>query len=219
MNQRKKDIVNRALDYAKERFHGDCTGHDFYHTERVLKTALKIWKEEGGDEFVISLSAILHDVDDYKLVKEKKTDDPYKNAKSFLDDEDIADDVKEQIIQNIGSVSFKGSETETPKTIEGKIVQDADRLDALGAIGIARCFAYGGHKDSPIYDPTIKPVLDMDFETYKSHRGSSINHFYEKLFKLKDLMNTSSARKLAEERDAFMKSYLNEFYGEWEGTK
>ena len=183
---------------------------------RVYRTALKIQEKEGGDLFLVSIASLLHDVDDYKLVKDRKeTDDPYLNAKEFMNSVELDEEFQKQVIEIIFSVSFKANETVTPKTIEGKIVQDADRLDAIGAIGIARAFAYGGHKNSPLYNPDEKPMENMDFEMYKKHRGSTINHFYEKLLKLKDMINTETGRKIALVRDAFMKEFLVEFYKEW----
>lgn len=216
MKYTKDGIIEKAKEFIKGIFKEDCTGHDVYHTLRVYRTALKIQEKEGGDLFLVSIASLLHDVDDYKLVKDRKeTDDPYLNAKEFMNSVELGEEFQKQVIEIISSISFKANETVTPKTIEGKIVQDADRLDAIGAIGIARAFAYGGHKNSPLYNPDEKPMENMDFEMYKKHRGSTINHFYEKLLKLKDMINTETGREIALVRDAFMKEFLAEFYKEW----
>lgn len=214
-----EQMIAKALDYIKIIFKDEYTGHDVFHTLRVYKTSLMLQKEEGGDLLTLSLSALLHDVDDYKLDVERSSNDPYYNAHRFMDCVGLSSCFQQNIIEIIEFISFKGTETTKPSTLEGQIVQDADRLDALGAIGIARTFAYGGHKSSPLYDPSIKPMLDMDEETYKTHRGTSINHFYEKLLKLKDLMNTKTGKAIADKRTSFMQEYLDEFYDEWEGNK
>lgn len=209
------DIISNAKNYIKTIFKDECTGHDIYHTIRVYKMAMNIQKQEGGDEFIISIASLLHDVDDYKLNVNKSDTDPFINARTFMIENKLDSNLIEKIIEIINSISYKGNETISPKTLEGQIVQDADRLDAIGAIGIARVFAYGGHKNSPIYDPNIKSLNSMDFNTYKNHRSTSINHFYEKLLKLKDLMNTNTAKKIAEQRHKYMEEYLTEFYKEW----
>lgn len=216
MTSKQIDIITKAKEFIRTIFKEDCTGHDVYHTERVLKTALAIQKKEGGDEFIVSLASLLHDVDDYKLVK-VKPDDPYHNALAFMDSVGLDKETKNKIIDIIKDISFKGIDTKAPASLEGKIVQDADRLDAIGAIGIARAFAYGGHKGSPLYDPDIKPKMNMDFETYKKNRGSTVNHFYEKLLLLKDMMNTSEAKRIAIKRNEIMQNFLNEFFDEWNG--
>lgn len=211
-------IIAKAKEFIKTIFKEDCTGHDVYHTQRVLRTALAIQKEEGGDEFLVSLGSLLHDVDDYKLVKVSEKD-PYHNARTFMESVKLDDATIKKVIDIVKDISFKGKDTKAPSSLEGKIVQDADRIDALGAIGIARAFAYGAHKGSPLYDPNVKPVLDMDFETYKKNRGSTVNHFYEKLLLLKDLMNTKTGKRIAAKRDQYMQAFLEEFFEEWEGKE
>ncbi len=209
-------IIENALEYIKEVFREDYSGHDYYHSIRVYNNAVNIAHKEGGNLLLIKLAALLHDVDDRKLFD---TSDRLDNARKFLQDNDVDETMISMICEIIKSVSFKGKESVVPASIEGKIVQDADRLDAIGAIGIARTFAYGGHKGRPIYDPCEKPVEQMTAQEYQNHESNSINHFYEKLLKLKDLMNTETARALAINRHTFMELYLDEFLGEWNGEK
>ena len=190
-------------------FSGDSSGHDYYHTIRVYKLATKIAKQENADVKIVQLAALLHDVDDIKL-----SPDTYvtkKNAVDFMTINKIDG-------KKIEAVSFAGTDSVVPDTIEGKCVQDADRLDAIGAIGIARTFAYGGSRGRKIYDPEIKPKMGMNKEEYRNNQDStSINHFYEKLLLLKDMMNTTEGKKLAEHRLVVMQEFLNEFMLEWEG--
>ncbi len=207
-------IVENAFAYIKEIFSGDSSGHDYYHSVRVYNNALNIAHKEGGNLFLIKLGALLHDVDDRKLFD---TSDKLQNARRFLNDNDVDEPTIDEICKIIKAVSFKGTESAIPDSIEGKIVQDADRLDAIGAIGIARTFAYGGHKGRQIYEPYEKPLEDMTAEEYQNHAGTSINHFYEKLLKLKNLMNTDTAISIAEHRHAYMEEFLSEFINEWNG--
>ncbi len=209
-------LIENAFDYIKELFSKDYSGHDYYHSIRVYKNAVNIAQEEGGNLLLIKLAALLHDVDDRKLFD---TSDRLDNARRFLQDNEVDEVMIGVICEMIKSVSFKGKESVIPTCIEGKIVQDADRLDALGAIGIARTFAYGGHKGRPIYNPSEKPIEDMTAEEYQNHESNSINHFYEKLLQLKDLMNTETARVMAQKRHTFMEQYLDEFLCEWNGGK
>lgn len=209
-----EEIISKANGFITTIFKDECTGHDVLHTKRVYETSMDICEKEGGNSFIVQLVALLHDVDDYKLDVPRSADDPFFNAHRFMDSVGLDKVFQQEMIEMIDSISFKGSDSTRPSTKEGQIVQDADRLDALGAIGIARTFAYGGHASSPIYDPTISPKLDMDGKTYKSHRGTSINHFYEKLLKLKNLMNTKEGLMIAEKRTKFMEDYLEEFYDE-----
>lgn len=203
--------VDFILSRVKSVFEGDCSGHDYWHSFRVYKNAIKIAQSEACDETVVAISALLHDVDDIKLFNT----DNYSNARSIMDEADIDILVQEKVIEIIKEVSFRGSESIVPATIEGEIVQDADRLDAMGAIGIARTFAFGGNKNRCIYDPDILPETNMNAEEYINNEGSSINHFYEKLFYLKNMMNTKMAKKIAESRDRYMRDYLEEFLKEW----
>jgi len=207
-------IVENAFTYIKEIFSEDCSGHDYYHSIRVYKNALTIAQKEGGNIFQIKLGALLHDVDDRKLFD---TSEKLQNARNFLKKNCVDDSSIDEICNIIKSVSFKGNESVVPDSIEGKIIQDADRLDAIGAIGVARAFAYGGHKNRPIYIPNENPLDNMTAEEYENHISSSINHFYEKLLKLKNLMNTDTAKLFAEKRHVFLEEYLDEFMSEWEG--
>lgn len=209
-------IIQNAIDYIKDLFREDCSGHDSYHSIRVYNNATKIAEKEGGNLLLIKLAALLHDVDDRKLFPNSEN---HENARKFLHQNSLDHDSINEICEIIKSVSYSSNGSSAPESIEGRIVQDADRLDALGAIGIARTFAYGGHKGRPIYDPDEKPIDNMTTEEYKNHTSNSLNHFYEKLLKLKDLMNTETARSMAEKRHAFIEVYLDEFLCEWNGTR
>ncbi len=208
-------IFENAFVYLKDIFREDCSGHDYYHSIRVYNNALNIAQKEGGNIFIIKLSALLHDVDDRKLFN---TSNKLQNARKFLKDNCVDESSIEEICKIIKSVSFKGTESAIPDSTEGKIVQDADRLDALGAIGIARTFAYGGYKGRPIYEPYEEPIENMTAEEYEIHISTSVNHFYEKLLKLKYLMNTDTAKSIAENRHLFMEEFLDKFINEWNGN-
>ena len=209
--------MDRTLEYVKEFFKNDFSGHDYYHTLRVYNLSKYIAGFEKCNTKLVYLAALLHDVDDYKLVGHEE--ESFHNAKSFLRSQGVSDGEIEQVCHIISQVSFKGKDTVIPDTIEGKIVQDADRLDALGAIGIGRTFAYGGNHNMPMHVPGVKFKEDMSADEYYKNTGTTINHFYEKLLKLKDLMNTETAREMAKHRHRFMQEFLEEFYGEWEGIK
>lgn len=194
----------------------ESTGHDWYHIERVYNMARYIQSIEGGNREMIELAALLHDISDHKF-NGGKLDEGGNVAYTFLlskgCDEQMALDVK----NIINGVSYKGAHVEDKtSTLEGKIVQDADRLDALGAIGIARAFAYGGHRNRPIYSPEIPPVLHNSFVQYAAAKSHTINHFYEKLLLLKDRLHTNTAKTIGEERHSFMETFLKQFYNEWE---
>ena len=211
-------MVNNALEYIKEIFSGDSSGHDYYHTVRVYRIATEIAKQEYADVNIVQLAALLHDVDDKKLSPE--THSTKKNAVDFMTANGVDADMINTVCKIIDEVSFTGTDSVVPSTLEGKCVQDADRLDAIGAIGIARTFAYGGSRGRKIYDPDIKPRIGMSKEEYQKNMNStSINHFYEKLLLLKDMMNTTAGKKLAEHRQAVMQEFLNEFMAEWKGEK
>ena len=211
-------MTDNEKRFIKSIFSGDSSGHDYYHTIRVYKLATKIAKQENADVKTVQLAALLHDVDDIKL-----SPDTYaakKNAVDFMTINKIDGKRIEAVCKIIDEVSFAGTDSVVPDTIEGKCVQDADRLDAIGAIGIARTFAYGGSKGRRIHDPDIKPMTNMNKADYnQNHNSTSINHFYEKLLLLKDMMNTETAKKMAKHRQAVMKEYLVEFMAEWEGEK
>ena len=210
-----ESVFDAAKEYIRALFEGDGSGHDYFHSVRVHDVAVTIQGTEGGDLDVIRLAALLHDVDDRKLFDSKD----YDNARGFMGDNGIPSEMQERIVHVISQISYKGKDSVVPDTLEGKIVQDADRLDAIGAIGIGRAFAYGGSKARPMHVPGEDFLEDMDAETYYNHENTTINHFYEKLLLLKDMMNTRAARELAEGRHRFMEEFLDEFYAEWDGQR
>ena len=210
-------LITNALNFAKQIFENDFSGHDYFHTLRVYKMATKLAIEENTNLEIVQLVAILHDVDDIKL--SPQTSENKDNARRFLKANNVDEPTINHICEIIGEISFAGKDSVVPETIEGKCVQDADRLDALGAIGIARAFAYGGNHNRCIYDPEIKPNLDMNREEYHKHVSTTVNHFYEKLFLLKDMMTTASGKMIAEKRELYMKAYIDEFMEEWEGIR
>ena len=212
----KENIIELARAYVKNKFENEYSGHDYFHTLRVFNMATNIAKSEGADLEIVQLAALLHDVDDRKI--SPQTYEKQTNARSFLKLNSVDDIRIESICQIIREISF-GANDSAPTTLEGKCVQDADRLDAIGAIGIARAFAYGGNHNRHIYHPEIKPQLNMTKEEYVKSESTTINHFYEKLFKLTDLMNTKTAKSIAIERDEYMKQFVLEFMDEWEGIK
>lgn len=207
-------IIENAIEYIKGFFASDFTGHDFAHSMRVCNTATILAQAEGADLFICKLSALLHDVDDRKL--SEATAENLDNARAFLRTQGVDKETENKICTIISQISFKGTDSVVPDTLEGKCVQDADRLDALGAVGIARAFAYGGAHHRAMHNPDIKPVCNMNEQEYFASEGTTINHFYEKLFLLKDMMNTESAKQLAFERDAFMRRFVDEFLSEWD---
>ena len=210
-----KENIQKTEGFVKNRLEGDGTGHDWWHIHRVRNTALELAREENADLYVVELGALLHDIADHKFHDGDETVGP-EVARDWLNSINVDDDTIDHVCEIIKDLSFKGANVPTPMpTIEGKVVQDADRLDALGAIGIARAFAYGGHKNRELHNPRVKPTLHNSFEEYKKDTGPTINHFYEKLFLLKDLMNTDSGKKKAEERHAFMEEFVKRFLKEW----
>lgn len=212
-----QQVIENAKKYVKELFEKEYSGHDYFHTLRVYQLAKEIAIKEEANAEIIELVALLHDVDDIKL--SPKTHANKDNARKFLIENNIPKEVVDLICDNIGEISYKGVDTVPGKTIEARIVQDADRLDALGALGIARAFAYGGHHQRVMYDPDIKPCLNMTEEEYRNHISTTVNHFYEKLFNLKKLMNTKTGKEMAEDREKYMKEYLDRFIKEWNGLK
>jgi uncharacterized protein len=209
--------VRMTEHFTKEKLKDDVTGHDWWHIDRVRKMALEIAKKEKADAFVVELAALLHDIADWKFHADEQAGG--KVAREFLEKIEIEKTAVNHICEIIDNISFKGSGVKSKiSTIEGKCVQDADRIDALGAIGIARAFAYGGLKQRQLYDPAIKPVLHQTFQDYKNSKSSTINHFFEKLLLLKDLMNTETGKKMAEKRHQFTESFLQEFFNEWKGN-
>ena len=209
--------MTKIIQYVKDFFNKEYSGHDYFHTMRVYKTAKEIALKENADIEIVSLVALLHDVDDFKL--SKKTYKNKDNARKILSANNIAEDKIDLICQIIEEISFKGTDSVSPSSIEGKVVQDADRLDALGAIGIARAFAYGGNHNRIMHDPEILPKFDMNEEEYRNHISTTVNHFYEKLFYLKDMMNTTTGKEIANLRHEYMKDYINKFLAEWDGME
>ncbi len=196
---------------------GDTSGHDWWHTHRVVQTALRIAGEEGADPFVVELAALLHDLADWKLAGGDESAGP-RVARQWLEGLGADGNAVDHVCEIVGGVSFKGAGVPTPmRTAEGRVVQDADRLDAIGAIGIARTFAYGGHAGREIHNPAAVPCQHGSFEEYKNSTSPTTLHFHEKLLLLKDRMNTPAGRRIAGERHDFMKEYLDRFYREWEG--
>jgi len=217
MTASQENIITQTIAFVKETLQHAEGGHDWFHIERVCKNALLIAKEEDVDEFVMSLGALLHDIADAKFHDGDETVGP-KVARTFLESVAVAERDIVHVENIILNISFKGGNFEQQfRSPELDVIQDADRLDAIGAIGIARCFNYGGFKNRKLYDPAIKPNLNMTKAEYKKSTAPTINHFYEKLFLLKDKMNTATGKKIAEQRHAFMEQFLDQFYAEWNG--
>jgi len=213
----KEQIIQETAEYIKTRLSGEGSGHDWWHVYRVWKNAVHIAAFEQADLFVVELAALLHDIADWKFHDGNEDIGP-QLAREWLEGLDVDQDVTGHVSRIIQDISFKGAGVTTNmKTIEGMIVQDADRLDAMGAIGISRAFAYGGSKGRELYNPDLVPEQHDSFEQYKNSRGTSINHFYEKLLLLKGLMNTGTAREIAGKRHKVMEGFLEEFFAEWEG--
>ena len=212
-------LIDQTIAYVKETLHNAEGGHDWFHIERVYKNSLNIAASEEADLLVVKLGALLHDIADSKFHGGDDTVGPAK-AKEFLETQKVSEEIIDHVVMIIENISFKGGNVQQQfRSMELDIVQDADRLDALGAIGIARTFNYGGFKNRPLYDPEIKPNLNMSKEEYKASLTPTINHFYEKLLLLKERMNTTTAKKIAEQRHAFMEVFLDQFYAEWDGKK
>ena len=211
------DLIHNTIVFVKQNLENAEGGHDWFHIERVYKNALLIAKDEVCDLKVVQLGALLHDIADSKFHDGDETIGP-KKAREFLASLSIASEDVEHVVQIIENISFKGGNFEkTFNSVEFQIVQDADRLDAIGAIGIARTFNYGGYKNRSIYNPEIAPKINMTKEEYKKSEAPTINHFYEKLLLLKDKMNTETGKKLAKNRHVFMERFLAQFYAEWDG--
>jgi uncharacterized protein len=210
-------VISNTITFVKATLKDAEGGHDWFHIQRVLNTAITISKREQANEFVVQLGALLHDIADSKFHKGDESVGP-KVAREFLFSQNVDSSVIEHVVNIINAVSYKGGyNSSTFNSLELQVVQDADRLDALGAIGVARTFNYGGFKNRTLYDPDIKPNLNMSKEEYKASTAPTLNHFYEKLLLLKDLMNTKTGKHLAEKRHRFMELYLDQFLNEWEG--
>lgn len=212
-----QEIIQKTAEYVRQTLEGESSGHDWWHAYRVWKLAQKIGALEGADSFVVELAALLHDIADWKFHDGDETVGP-KTAAVWLEGLSVSKNVIDHVCDIIQTVSFKGAGVVTPmKTLEGKVVQDADRLDAIGALGIARCFAYGGSKGRSMYDPEQKVELHQTAQSYKKSNSPSLNHFYEKLFLIKDRINTKTARSIAQERHEYMKNFVDTFLAEWNG--
>mgnify|MGYP002725626981 CR=1 FL=1 len=208
-------VIEKTVTFVKEKLAGAEGGHDWWHIERVWKSAKQIAKGENVNGFIVELGALLHDIADSKFHGGDETVGP-KKAREFLSSVNAPENVIEHVELIITNISFKGGKVEQKfKSPELDVIQDADRLDALGALGIARTFNYGGHKGHEIYNPEIEPNFNMTKEEYKNSKAPSLNHFYEKLLLLKDRMNTETGKRLAEERHNFMQSFLDQFFKEW----
>ena len=209
--------IDKTCKFVEDKLSGDGSGHDWWHIFRVWTLAKKIAVEEKAQIEIVELGALLHDIADWKFHDGDDSIGP-EIAREFLNNHDVEPNLSDSVVEIISTVSYKGAGVATPrKTLEGKIVQDADRLDAIGALGIARTFAYGGYKNRLIYHPDEKPVLHKSYEDYKKNEGHTINHFYEKLLLLKERMNTNTGKRIAEGRHKFMQSFLDQFYREWDG--
>ena len=212
-------LIDTTILFVKQQLENAEAGHDWFHIERVYKNALLIAQGEDCQLEIVKLGALLHDIADSKFHDGDESIGP-KTARAFLEEHQADPATIEHVVQIIENISYKGGNFEkkfTSKELE--IVQDADRLDAIGAIGIARAFNYGGYKNRPLYNPSIAPMLNMTKEAYKKNEGPTLNHFYEKLLLLKERMNTETGKKLAQERHHFMELFLSQFYSEWEGEK
>lgn len=216
-NQEYNQLIAETVKFVKRTLEGAESGHDWWHIQRVWNNALNILKTEPADQLIVELAALLHDIADSKFHDGNEDIGPQK-AGDFLKSHKLNEDTIQQVQQIIRNMSFKASLGKIEfHSKELEIVQDADRLDAIGAIGIARAFTYGGFKNRELYNPEIPPALSMSKEEYKNSTAPTINHFYEKLLLLKDKMNTESGKKIATERHSFMEQYLEQFYKEWDG--
>lgn len=210
-----KDVIlKETKSFVKNKLYKEGSGHDWFHIKRVYNLATYICEKEGGDKFIIKMASLLHDIDDWKFSNNNKI------TESFLKSICVDEESIYKIMNIITTMSYKGGVVNSyQNNLEGKIVQDADRLDAMGAIGIARAFTYGGSKNILMYNPHINPKNFQNLDEVKNLDSHTINHFYEKLLKLKDLINTDTAKQIAEERHRFMEIYLDEFYYEWNFNK
>ena len=213
------DLISKTILFVKEKLENAEGGHDWFHIERVFKNSVLISKSEVCDTTVVKLGALLHDIADSKFHDGDETVGP-RIAREFLESENVDEETIKHVVDIIENISYKGGNFEKKfSSIELDVVQDADRLDAIGAIGIARTFNYGGFKNRAIYDPKIAPNSSMTKEEYKKNDSPTLNHFYEKLLLLKDKMNTETGKQIAQERHRYMEGFLAQFYAEWEGEK
>ena len=213
------ELINKTISFVKAKLENAAGGHDWFHIERVFKNAVLIAKNEDCDVTVVKLGALLHDIADSKFHEGDESVGP-KIARDFLESENVDEEIITHVVHIIENISYKGGNFEKKfSSLELDVVQDADRLDAIGAIGIARAFNYGGFKNRALYDPKIAPNSRMSKEEYKKNDAPTLNHFYEKLLLLKDKMNTDTGKKIAKERHRYMEGFLAQFYAEWEGDK
>lgn len=213
----KAEIIEKTKEFIRNKLQGEGSGHDWWHIYRVWNNAKYIGKMERVDMFVVELAALLHDIADWKFNKGSE-DAGAKEARKWLELLEVEDNIISHVCEIVATSSFRGAGVKSKmRTLEGKVVQDSDRLDAIGAIGIGRTFAYGGHIGRGMYDPDIKPQRHETAEEYKKNNSTTINHFYEKLLLLKNLMSTESAKKIAAERHKYMEDFLKRFYNEWDG--
>jgi uncharacterized protein len=213
------ELIIKTIAFVKEKLNDAEGGHDWFHIERVYKNALLIAGDTSCDLTIVQLGALLHDIADSKFHNGDETIGP-KTARLFLESENVSEDIILHVVNIIENISYKcGNFEKKFSSVELDVVQDADRLDAIGAIGIARAFNYGGFKNRTLYNPEIAPVTNMTKEEYKKNNAPTINHFYEKLLLLKDKMNTEKGKQIASERHHFMELFLAQFYAEWEGVK
>jgi uncharacterized protein len=215
-----EEVIQKTVEFVKKTLKDQESAHDWWHILRVWNNAKLINQTEKGDGFVIELAALLHDIADWKFHNGDITVGP-KIAREWLQSQNVSEDVIKHVEDIILNISFKGAGVQTPmKTIEGQISQDADRLDAIGAVGIARVFAYGGAKGREMHNPELEPVMHQSFGEYKKQGSlTAVNHFYEKLLLLKDRMNTQAAKTIAHERHQYMEQFLDHFYKEWDGKR
>lgn len=213
------ELISKTISFVKAKLENAEGGHDWFHIERVFKNAVLIAKNEDCDVTVVKLGALLHDIADSKFHEGDESVGP-KIARDFLESENVDEEIITHVVHIIKNISYKGGNFEKKfSSLELDVVQDADRLDAIGAIGIARAFNYGGFKNRALYDPKIAPNSRMSKEEYKKNDAPTLNHFYEKLLLLKDKMNTDTGKKIAKERHRYMEGFLAQFYAEWEGDK
>lgn len=219
LSPKQDEVINTLVERVKEKMSGEGSGHDWWHVYRVWQNAIAIGQAEGADMFVVQLAALLHDIADWKF-NDGDMKAGGRVSAEWLTELSVDGNVINHVSAIIDRLSYKGAGVDTSMpTLEGKVVQDADRLESMGAMGVARTFAYGGYKGRPLYDPNIKPEVHTSLEQYKNSAGPTINHFYEKLLLLKELINTDHAKKLAAGRHEFMESFLKQFFAEWSGTR
>lgn len=215
VQKKQQRLISEAERFCKSELEHDTSGHDWWHIHRVVQMAQRLAREEGADSFICTIAALLHDVADEKLNDSKESG--LLKVRNWLEEQQLQQDELEHIMEIISNMSYNGGTNPPMRTLEGQVVQDADRLDAIGAIAIARAFQYAGWKGHPIHDPNLPPRESMTAEEYRNGKTTAINHFYEKLLKLKDRVNTPSAKAIAEERHRYMEQYVERFYKEWDG--